>query len=142
MIPYYCNEAMLELHGVRSLVDRTRQLLEIVTEGGAEIELSIERLPLSPPATLAASVDARVAERRRSLRGFELLSTTEREYPSAIGLEVRSTFVDKERGPRFLHEFHCALDGTWMLWQGSCRLSHAAACDAWMQTTLQSLTLR
>ncbi|NUP10792.1 MAG: hypothetical protein HOW73_32510 [Polyangiaceae bacterium] len=142
MIPYYCNEAMMELHNVRSFTDLTRQLLEIVTEEGAELELVIERLRTTPTTTLAASVEARIAERRRSTRGFELVSMNERAYPDVVGIEARFTFVDKERGPRFVHEFHCALDATWMVYQGSCRLAHAAACDGWMQPTLESIKLR
>lgn len=142
MTPYYCNEAMLELHNVRTLVDHTRQRLEIVTEDGAELELVIERLPMNPQQSLQVAVEARVAERRRSLRGFELVSMTERGYPDVIGIEARVTFIDKELGPRFVYEFHCALDATWMVYQGACRLAHAAACDAWMPATLQSLKLR
>ncbi|MBK6520656.1 MAG: hypothetical protein IPM79_12325 [Polyangiaceae bacterium] len=142
MIPYYCNEAMLELADVRGLVDLTRHFLQVVTEAGVEIELTIERVRLQPSQSLAAAVESSLAERKRSLRGFQLVSSTECAYPDVSGVEARLTFVDKERGPRFVHEFHCVLDATWMVYQGACRLSHATACDEWMQSTLQSLKLR
>lgn len=142
MISYYCNDSLLELTNVRSLVDLTRQFLEIVTEDGAEIELTIERSRMDPNASLAAAVDASLAERRRSLRGFELVSQGEREYPGVVGIEARLTFVDRERGPRFVHELHCALDSMRIAYIGSSRLAQANACDAWMQTTLQSIKLR
>ena len=142
MIPYYCNEAMLELPNVRSLFDLTRQLLEIVTEDGAEIEFVIDRARVTPSQTLVAAVESSLAERRRSLRGFELVSFSECEYPDVIGVEARLSFIDKERGPRFVHEFHCVLGATRTRCQGSCRLAYATACDEWMQTTLQSLRPR
>ena len=142
MIPYYCNEAMLELADVRGLVDLTRHFLQVVTEAGVEIELTIERVRLQPSQSLAAAVESSLAERKRSLRGFQLVSSTECAYPDVSGVEARLTFVDKELGPRFVHEFHCAPDTTWIVDQGSCRLPHAAHCDAWMQTVVESLQLR
>lgn len=142
MISYYCNDSLLELSNVRSLVDLTRQFLEIVTEDGAELELVIERFRGTENVSLAAAVESSLAERKRSLRGFETVSLAEREYPNVIGVEARLSYVDKERGPRFVHEFYCTLDTTRIGYFGSCRMPHAAACDEWMQTTLESLKLR
>lgn len=140
MIPYYCNDAVLQLHNVHSLVDLTRQCLEIVTGEGAELQLVIERVRMTPNVSLAASVEASLAERGRSLRGFELVSVTQRDYSEVTGTESRLTFLDKDRDSLFLHEFHYEVERTWI--HGSCRLAHAAACDEWMQTTLQYLKLR
>jgi hypothetical protein len=142
MTPYYCNEAMLELPNVASLVDLTRQYLQIVTQDGAELELAIERARATAGQSLTSFVEAGLAERRRSLRGFELVSLTQCEYPDVRGIEARLTFVDKERGPRFVHEFHCALDTRWIVYQGTSRLPHAAHCDEWMRTVVKSLKLR
>jgi hypothetical protein len=127
---------------VRGLVDLTRHFLAGRHRGRGG-DRARDRAPrLQPSAELGGAVEASLAERRRSLRGFELVSSTEREYPDVSGVEARVTFVDKERGPLFVHEFHCVLDATWMVYQGACRLSHATACDEWMQSTLQSLKLR
>lgn len=142
MIPYYCNESMLQLPNVRSMVDLTRQFLELVTEEGAELELVIERVRMAENVSLAACVDATLAERKRSVRGFEIVSVTEREYPDVVGVEARLTYVDKERGPRFVHEFHCAPESMRLSYFGSCRLAQATACDQWMQATLESIKLR
>lgn len=142
MIAYYCNEAVLQLPDVYSMVDLSRQHLEIVTEGGVELELVIERSRLAQTSTLAQAVEASIAERRRSLRGFELLSNAERQYPGVVGTESRLTFVDKDRGPVFHHEFRCVLDWTLIAYVGSSRLAQAAACDAWMQGALHSLKFR
>ena len=142
MNPYYFNEAAIELGDVQSLVDSTRHHLEVATAGGAELRLEIERKPLADGVTLRAAVDATVAERLRSLRQFEIASRAERAYPEVDGLEIGFTFVDKERGPLFVHEFHCALERTHVCHRGSCRIQHAAACDEWMRATLQSLRLR
>lgn len=142
MTPYHCNEAILQLPSVRILVDVTRQVLDIVTEDGVELQFVIARVPVTASLSLAASVEEGVAERMRSLRGFQLVSSTEREYPEVTGVEVRVTYVDKERGPMFIHEFHCVLGGTRIGYHGSCRLAHAAACDEWMQLMLQDLKLR
>lgn len=142
MIPYYCNEAVLQLQNVHGLVDRTRQLLEVVTQDGVELQLVIEREELGPDTSLAAKIEASLAERRRSLRGFEIVSATEREYPEVVGTEARLTYVHKERGPLFVHEFHCLLDRTRLTFIGTSRLAHATACDQWMQTTLHYLKLR
>jgi len=142
MISYFCNEAVLQLEDVYSLVDRTRQHLEIVTETGVELQLVIERRRMEANETLGTSIEASVQERKRSLRGFELLSTTQREYPAVIGTETRLTYIDKERGPVFHHEFHCVVDGTLIGYVGSCRVAQAAACDPWMQSALHYLKLR
>lgn len=142
MNPYYCNDAVLQLHNVHSLRDRTRQCLEIVTQEGAELELVIERAPLAPNATLASEVDASIAERKRSVRGFELASVTPRDYPEVSGTEARMTHFDKERGPIFFHEFHYQVEGTRVLYSCRSRLAQATICDQWMQTTLQTLRLR
>ncbi len=142
MISYFCNEAVLQLHDLHSLVDLTRQCLELRTEQGAELQLVIERGRPTPSTSVAASVESSVAERRRSLRGFELLSAREREYPEVTGTEVRLTYIDKDRGPLFVHEFHCTIDTRPVVYQGSCRVAHATACDEWMQTTLHYLKLR
>ena len=142
MTSYFCNEAAIELPNVYGLVDLTRQCLEIRTEDGADLQLVIERPRPTANPSVAASVEASVAERRRSLRGFELLSAIEREYPEVTGTEVRVTFIDKERGPLFAHEFHCLIDRTQLVYQCSCRMPYAAICDQWMQTTLLSLKRR
>jgi len=142
MTPYYCNEAMLELPKVASLVDLTRQFLQIVTEDGAEVELVIERARATAGQSLTSFVEAGLAQRRRSQRGFEIMSLTQREYPDVRGVEARLTFIDKEHGPRFVHEFHCALGSMWIAYQGTCRLAQATHCDEWMQTVVKSLKLR
>ena len=139
MIAYYCNEAVLQLPDVYRLVDLSRQQLEVITEAGVELQFVIERAPLSKGSTLAAAVLESISERKRSVRGFELLSTTEREYPALMGTETRLHFVDKERGPLFHHEFRTVMEGTLLTYMGASRLVHAAACDAWMQGALHSL---
>jgi hypothetical protein len=142
MNPYYCNDAVLQLQNVHSLRDRTRQCLEIVTQEGAQLELVVERLPMAAGATLAGEVDASIAERRRSVRGFELASVTARDYPEVSGTEARLTYFDKERGPVFFHELHYEVARTRVVYACRSRLSDAAVCDQWMQTTLQTLRLR
>lgn len=142
MTSYFCNEAALELPGVYSLVDVTRHCLEIRTEEGAELQFVIERPRNPQQLAVAAAVEASVAERRRSLRGFELLSLGEREYQDLSGVEVRATYIDRERGPLFLHELHCQLDRTQLVYQGTCRMPFAAACDQFMFTTLGTLRRR
>lgn len=142
MTYYFCNEAVLQLPKLHSVVDLTRQCLEIRTEDGAELQFVIERARPVANVTLAASVEASLAERRRSLRGFDLASVNEREYPDISGIEARMTYIDRDRGPLFAYEFHCVLDGKQTTFQGSSRMPHAAACDEWMQTTLHHLKLR
>lgn len=142
MIPYHCNEAILQLRNVRTMVDLTRQLLGIITEDGVELELVIVRVPVTAGKSLKASVDEGVAERKRSLRGFELASSGEREYPAVIGIEVRWTHVDSRRGPLFTYEFHCVIDGMRTGYHGTVALADAATADEWMQLMLEDLKLR
>ncbi len=142
MILYFCNEAVLELHKLHSMIDLTRQCLELRTEDGVELHFVIERARPGAAVALAASVEASLAERRRSVRGFELVSVTEREYPDVTGVEARMTYIDRDRGPLFAYELHSILDGTRITFQGSSRVAHATACDEWMQTTLRHLKLR
>ena len=142
MIPYYCNDAILQLPNVYSLVDLTRQFLEIVTVEDTELQLVIERARMAPDMSLQAAVDASIAERKRSQRGFELVSLSEREYPAVTGVEACVTFVDRERGPRFLHEFHCVVAETRVAYLCTSRLAHAPVCEQWMHTMLEHLTLQ
>jgi hypothetical protein len=142
MNPYYCNDAVLQLTNVHSVVDLTRQRLEIMTNDGAELVLAIERVPMPPNISIAACVEATIAERKRSQRAFELVSLASRQYPEVSGSEARLTFLDKDRGPLFFHEFHFELEGMRVGYLGSCRLAHAAACDVFMQSTLETLRLR
>ncbi len=139
MIPYYCNDAVLQLPELHSLVDLSKHCLELVTAEGAELRLEIDRARTPANTTLQSYVESSLAERRRSQRGFELLSLTSREYPEVVGTEARLTHVDKDRGPLFRHEFHCALQHMIIGYVGICRLGHAAACDQFMQTMLQNL---
>lgn len=142
MIPYHCNEAVLLLPNVQSCVDRSRHIVEVVTDDGAEIQLVVARALVTPGLNLTASVESDLADRRRSLRGFELISATERDYPAFVGVEARIRFVDKQRGAMFHHEFHCVVGALRLGYYGICRFEHAATCDAWMQTVLQSVKLR
>jgi hypothetical protein len=141
VIPYYFDEAMLQLPRVASLVDRSRHLLDIQTEDGAEFAFVIIRGPLPSDATLRSSVKADIEEQQRSLRGFELLSSTERSYDTLSGIEVRFRFIDKP-GPTFRHEFHTALGSARIGFFGIATMIHAEACDAWMIEALSNLTLR
>ncbi|MBL8740307.1 MAG: hypothetical protein JNK04_04405 [Myxococcales bacterium] len=142
MTPYHCNEAILQLRNVRSMVDLSRQLLNIVTEDGVELELVIIHVPAKPDETLKAAVEEGIAERKRSLRGFQVVSMAEREYPAVVGMEIRWTFVDRRRGPLFTYELHCILEGMRIGYHGTVALADAAACDEWMQMMLEELRLR
>lgn len=141
MIPYYFDEAMLHLPRVAHMVDRSQHLLEIQTEDGAEFSLVISRGPLPPDTTLRARIKDDVDEHQRSLRGFELLSCTERTYEGLAGIEVRYRFIDKP-GPTFRHEFHSALGPSRIGFFGVARMEHAEACDTWMVEALSHLALR
>lgn len=142
MIPYYLNEAMLALPGVRNIVDLSRQHLEIQTEEGVAIDLIIGRRRAQEGETLQKVVEATLADRRRTLRGFELGGVTPREYPGVVGIEVTLSFVDQQRGPRFYHELHCLLEGTQLGFHAISALADAQACDAWMRAMLGGLKLR
>lgn len=141
MIPYYFDEAMLHLPDVERLVDNSRHLLHIQTKSGAEFEFVISRGPLVPDKSLRASVEYDLEEHRRSLRGFELLSTADRSYGDLYGIEVRLRFIDKP-GPTFRHEFHAVLGPTRIGFFGIATMIHADACDAWMVEAMSHLTLR
>lgn len=142
MNPYYFNEAVIDLGDIEYFVDSTRQHLQFVTPGGAELRLEIERSALASGLTLTAAVDALVAENLRSLRQFELTSRSVCTYAEVSGIEVIVTFVEKDRGPVFVHEFHCLLGQHRLSHRASSRLRHAAQCDEWMRAALQSLQLR
>lgn len=142
MNPYYFNEAMIDLGDIESFVDSTRQHLQFVTPGGAELRLEIERSALASGLTLTAAVDALVAENLRSLRQFELTARSVCAYGEVSGIELTVTFVEKERGPVFVHEFHCLVGWHRLSHRASSRLQHANLCDEWMRAALESLRLR
>ncbi|APR81310.1 Hypothetical protein A7982_06657 [Minicystis rosea] len=143
MNPYYFNEAVIDLGDIECFVDSTRQQLQFVTPGGAELRLEIERSALASGLSLTAAVDALVAENLRSLRQFELMSRSVCTYAEEVqGIEVTVTFVEKDRGPVFVHEFHCLLGQHRLSHRASSRLRHAALCNEWMRAALQSLRLR
>jgi len=142
MTSFFFNEAVLRLPDVASVVDRSRQFLEVVTEDGAAIDLLIARAKLPEKATLRSAVDADLAEHQRSLHGFQLLSKEERTYEALTGIEVRIRFIDKARGPAFHHEFHSLIGDRRIGFHGIAKMGDADACDAWMRATLASMTLR
>lgn len=142
MNPYYFNEAVIDLGDIESFVDSTRQQLQFVTPGGAELRLEIERSALASGFTLNAAVDALVAENLRSLRQFELTSRRVCAYGEVEGIELTVTFVERERGPVFVHEFHCLVGWQRLSHRASSRLQHADPCAEWMRAALESLRLR
>jgi DcrB len=142
MLPYYCNEAMLLLPNVRSLVDCTRHSLEIVTEDGAKLDLAIARLQQDPNETLHDVVARGLAEQERRLAGFQVISNAEREYGGLFGIEVRMRFIDKTRGPLYHHIFHTMIETSRVGFFGISTIEHAAACEAWMVSMLSNLKLR
>lgn len=142
MNPYYFNEAVIDLGDIEYFVDSTRQQLQFTTPGGAEVRLEIERSALASGVSLTAAVDALVAENLRSLRQFELTSRTVCTYAEVEGIEVIVAYVEKDRGPVFVHEFHCRVGQCRLSHRASSRLRHAALCDEWMRAALQSLRLR
>ena len=142
MNPYYFNEAAIDLGDIECFVDSTRHQLQFATPGGAELRLEIERSALASGVTLRAAVDALVAENLRSLRQFELTSRSVCAYAEVEGIEVTVTFVEKDRGPVFVHEFHCLVGQHRLSHRASSRLRHAAQCDEWMRAALQTLRLR
>lgn len=141
MTSYYCNDLALQLPNVDKVVDRTRHFLEILTTDGVELQLVIERTPMKADTTVAAIVEASVAERMRSLRGFEVASLNERTFADVTGVEAVVTYVEKERGPLSVFEFHCVVGETRIAYLCSTRVVNAAAVQQWMQTMLQELTL-
>jgi hypothetical protein len=143
MNTYYFNEAAIDLGDINSFVDSSLQRLQFATPGGAELRLEIERSALASSVTLTAVVDALVAENLRSLPQFELTSRDVCSYEEVQGIEMTVTFVEKDRGPVFVHEFHCLVEQQRRLsLRASSRLRHADLCFEWMRAALQSLRLR
>lgn len=142
MLPYYCNEAMVLLPSVQSMIDRTRHAIEVVTEDGVALDLVIARIALAPDETLHGAVDKALEEQRRSLRGFQILSKTEGEYAGLFGVELKTRFFDASHGPRFHHAFHTVIDGERVGFFGISTMEDAPACEAWMSTLLSNLKVR
>ena len=146
MIPYFMDEARLVLPNASSVRDRTYHALDVVTHDGTELGLAVSRAPLPAGRTLREVVEASLESAQRELLGYRMLSAEERSYDACAGLEVRIRFLDDAaRGverPVFHHQFHCALDGKWLTFIGSSRLSDIEACDAWMIELVSSMTLR
>jgi hypothetical protein len=141
MTSYYCNDLVLHLPDVQAVVDASRHCLKVVTTEGVELELVIERALKKPQTTVASIVEASVAERRRSLRGFEVESMRERSFPEVTGVELYCTYIDRERGPLAVVEFHTELGDTRISYECSCRVAQAATCQQWMEAMLEELTL-
>lgn len=142
MLPYYCNEAMLLLPNVRSLVDATRHSLEIVTEDGTKLDLVIARITTDPNESLHQAVERGLADQARSLTGYQVLSRTEIEYAGLVGIEIKIRFVDKRQGPLFHHVFHTLVDGNRVGFFAISTVANATACEAWMSGMLANMKPR
>lgn len=142
MLPYYCNEAMLLLPKVASMVDSSRHALSIVTEDGAKVDLVIARVRAEKDESLRAVIESGIQDQARSRRGFQLLSKEDATYAGWDGIQVRSRFIDKLRGPVFHHVFHTRVDLDRVGFFAISSIEEAAACDAWMATMLANLTPR
>jgi hypothetical protein len=138
---YHFNEASLVLPDAYGLADRSRQMLEIETSTGTKLTLIVAR-GTADDDSLAAFLEKGLAEHRRSLRGFNLLSCTERRYPDLEGVELRFQFVDKKMGPMFHHEFHCAFGSYRLGFHVISAVADAETCDGWAQAMLESVNLR
>jgi hypothetical protein len=139
---YLMNEASFDLPDLVGLVDRSRQFLEVKLEDGVQIDLVIARAPMPQDQDLHAAVEAGLADQRRSLRGFTVISAKEREYAELVGIEVRVRFIDKKDGPIFHHEFHTTIDAQRIGFHAICAVTNADACDAWMARLLEGVKLR
>lgn len=142
MTTYLFNEAQFDLPEIESVVDRSRQFLEIKTEDGSKISLVIARAPAKEGEELRTVVEAGIAEQRRLLRAFTVLSAKERTYSATSGIEVRLRFIDKAEGPIYHHEFHTVFGDTRVGFHAICAVARAEYCDAWMETLLESVSLR
>ncbi|NUP05375.1 MAG: DcrB-related protein [Polyangiaceae bacterium] len=142
MTPFYFNEAMVTLPGVAGMVDRSRQYLEIETVEGAKLELVIARAPLDADESLEAAVEKGIADQRRMLRAFTLLSKSEQTHAGMAGIEVHLRFIDPDVGPIYHYEFHSVVGDDRIGFHGICAVSHMEACDTWMRSVLESVRLR
>ncbi len=142
MTTYLFNEAQFDLPEVSRLIDRSRQFLELETEDGSKISLVIARAPAKEGDVLRTVVEAGIAEQRRLLRAFTVLSAKERDYSSMHGIEVRLRFIDKKEGPIYHHEYHTVFGNTRVGFHAICPVARAEYCDAWMETVLESVSLR
>lgn len=142
MLPYYCNEALLMLPRVRSLEDRTRQDLAIVTEEGTKLNLVIARAPSGPDESLHTVVDKGLKEQERGLSGFRLIDKIEAEYGGLLGVEVKMRWVDKTAGPIFHYVFHTKVEHERIGFFGISTVADAEACAAWMVAMLSQLKVR
>lgn len=140
-VAYNFNEAAMVLPDAYGLVDRSRQFLQIETSNGTKLTLIIARAP-SDGESLQGFMEKGLSEHRRSLRGFNLLSCTERRYPELVGIEVRFQFVDKSEGPVFHHEFHCVMGEDRIGFHIISAVSDSEECDAWTQAMLESVGIR
>ncbi len=142
MTTYLFNEAQFDLPEISSLIDRSRQFLEITTEDGSKISLVIARAPAKEGEELRTVVEAGISEQRRLLRAFTVLSAKERDYSAMRGIEVRLRFIDKSEGPIYHNEYHTVFGDTRVGFHAICPVSRAEYCDAWMETLLESVSLR
>ena len=142
MTTYLFNEAQFDLPEISSLIDRSRQFLEIKTEDGSKISLVIARAPAKEDDVLRTVVENGIAEQRRLLRAFTVLSAKEREYNAMQGIEVRLRFIDKNEGPIYHHEYHTVFEDTRVGFHAICAVARAEYCDAWMEAVLESVSLR
>jgi hypothetical protein len=140
-VPYNFNEASLVLPDAYGLVDRSRQFLQVETSNGTKLTLIVARAP-ADDQSLQSFMEKGLTEHRRSLRGFNLLSCTERRYPDLVGIEVRFQFVEKGEGPVFHHEFHCVLGEERIGFHVIAAVADLEECDAWTQAMLESVALR
>lgn len=139
--PYSFNDAQLVLPDAPLWIDRSRQLIEVETSNGTKLTLIIARAP-ADRTPLGDFLEMGLAEHKRSLRGFNLLSVTERRYPQLLGVELRFQFLDKNLGPIFHHEFHCVIGPDRVGFHIVSAVADAEECDAWSQAMLESVSLR
>jgi hypothetical protein len=142
MTTTYCfNEAMIVLPDAQAWADHSRQFVEVETSNGTRITLIIARAPADRDS-LADFLEKGLADHRSSLRGFNLLSVTERRYPQIAGVELRFQFLDKKQGPIFHHELHCVIGSDRVGFHIVSAVADAEECDAWAHAMLESVDLR
>jgi hypothetical protein len=138
---YYFDEGAFDLPEGIDYVDRTVHVLEVPSEDGAELGLTMERRPIPAGKTLLDVVSEMRREQEVKLRGHTLLAEGERAVDGLYTLQTKLRWRHP-KGPVYHSQVHVPLGAVCLTLTASSRWERASACDAWLDSLLSTLRFR
>jgi hypothetical protein len=141
MSTYYTNEAAFDLPDA-GFVDRTVTYLEGKSPAGNDVVFLMERHSFPQGKSLRQVTTDHIDDARRRLRGYSVLSQTDRQVCDLPAIDVGVRWRDESGEPVYTRQVHVVVGETWLIVAGEVHFEDRELCDAYVEQVVGSLRLR